>query len=188
MSKSSNKILEVAEQLFNEYGYTSVGVDLIRDVSKTSKSTMYTYFKSKNQLINEVLKRRDVNFRTSLRSFVMNEEYTDIERISKLFEWHFNWFKSASFNGCMFIKVALDLPRDDKSALVIAMQHKIWLQRFITETLREAKDNKLMAELIFNVLEGLINRFLVFGFDEAIASYSLDSVLRIYGFTNNAVP
>jgi hypothetical protein len=51
MSKSALKILDTAEKLFNENSFVGVGVDLIRDESGCSKTTMYTYYKNKNQLI-----------------------------------------------------------------------------------------------------------------------------------------
>ena len=47
MSKSADKILKTAENLFNKHSFVAVGVDLIRDESGCSKTTMYTYFKNK---------------------------------------------------------------------------------------------------------------------------------------------
>ena len=47
MSKSALKILDTAEKLFNENSFVGVGVDLIRDESGCSKTTMYTYYKNK---------------------------------------------------------------------------------------------------------------------------------------------
>ncbi len=184
MSKSSEKILEVAEKLFNEYGYTAVGVDLIRDKSGTSKTTMYTYFKSKQSLIAEVLKKRDNRFRTSLRNRVNIGEQSIKGKITSLFQWHFDWFKSKDFHGCMFVKVALDSPLDNQPALEVAMQHKLWLEHFITEILLGSKEIRFLSDIIFNILEGLINRFVVFGYDESIAQNSLYSVIKIYDFIN----
>ena len=40
MSKSAQKILATAEKLFNENSFVAVGVDLIRDESGCSKTTM----------------------------------------------------------------------------------------------------------------------------------------------------
>ncbi|MFT4020486.1 MAG: TetR/AcrR family transcriptional regulator [Acinetobacter sp.] len=184
MSKSSEKILQVAEQLFNEHGYTAVGVDLIRDQSHTSKTTMYTYFKSKNYLITEVLKVRDRRFRSSLTTAVQNGEQSTAGKIRSLFLWHFDWFKSGNFHGCMFVKVALDMPQDNKSGLIIAIQHKLWLKNFIYELLLGSKEIECLADTIFNILEGLIHRFLVFGYDETVAENSLASVLKIYNLFN----
>ena len=40
MSKSAHKILDTAEKLFYENSFVGVGVDLIRDESGCSKTTM----------------------------------------------------------------------------------------------------------------------------------------------------
>lgn len=66
MSKSALKILDTAEKLFNENSFVGVGVDLIRDESGCSKTTMYTYYKNKNQLVKSVLVARDERFKQSL--------------------------------------------------------------------------------------------------------------------------
>lgn len=184
MTKSSEKILEVAEKLFNEYGYTAVGVDLIRDKSGSSKTTMYTHFKSKQSLITEVLRNRDNRFRTSLRTFVDNGEQSIKGKITSLFQWHFNWFKSTDYHGCMFVKITVDMPQENPVAVNIAMQHKLWLEHFITGILLGTKEIRFLSDIIFNILEGLINRFVVFGYDESIAQNSLYSVLKVYDFVN----
>lgn len=184
MTKSSEKILDVAEKLFNEYGYTSVGVDLIRDKSGSSKTTMYTHFKSKQCLITEVLKKRDDRFRSSLTQFVANGDQSVRGKITSLFQWHFNWFKSTDYHGCMFVKIAVDMPQENQEAVNIAMQHKFWLEHFINGNLLGIKESRFLTNIIFNILEGLINRFVVFGYDDCIAQNSLYSVLRIYDFIN----
>lgn len=185
MSKSSEKILEVAEGLFNEYGFTAVGVDLIRDKSGSSKTTMYTHFKSKQSLITEVLRTRDNRFRTSLREYVDRGDQSINGKITSLFQWHFNWFKSKDYHGCMFVKIAVDMPQDNPQALSVAMQHKLWLEHFITKLLLGTKESRFLSDIIFNILEGLISRFVVFGYDESIAQNALYSVLKVHDFINS---
>lgn len=63
-------ILDIAEDLFNDFGYTSVGVDLIRDKAGVSKTSMYRYFGSKNKLIEAVLARRHQRFADGLNAAV----------------------------------------------------------------------------------------------------------------------
>ena len=66
MSKSAQKILATAEKLFNENSFVAVGVDLIRDESGCSKTTMYTYYKNKSHLVESVLIARNEKFKQSL--------------------------------------------------------------------------------------------------------------------------
>ncbi len=91
MSKSALKILDTAEKLFNENSFFGVGVDLIRDKSGCSKTTMYTYYKNKNQLVKSVLVARDERFKQSLLGYV--GDATGLEAINKILDWHTNWFR-----------------------------------------------------------------------------------------------
>lgn len=50
-------IMNVATQLFEEYGYEKVSVDEIAKNAKTSKTTLYKYFESKEKLYLEVINR-----------------------------------------------------------------------------------------------------------------------------------
>ena len=99
MSKSAIKILYTAEQLFNQNSFNGVGVDLIRDESGCSKTTMYTYFKNKQQLVVSVLKARDQRFRESLKNFTA--ETSDLPAIERIFDWHIQWFQQDTFKGCL---------------------------------------------------------------------------------------
>lgn len=50
-----NNIIEVAEKLFSEHGYENVTIDQIKDESNCSKSTLYNYFKNKDQIFNGIV-------------------------------------------------------------------------------------------------------------------------------------
>ena len=106
MSKSAIKILTTAEELFNKNSFTSVGVDLIRDESGCSKTTMYTYFKNKHQLVVEVLKQRDLRFRQSLMEYVADAQ--GIDALEQIYDWHMLWFQQDHFKGCLFVRAVAE--------------------------------------------------------------------------------
>lgn len=167
MSKSALKILNTAEQLFNQQSFVSVGVDLIRDESGCSKTTMYTYFKNKQQLVAEVLKTRDQRFRDSLENFI--EDQLGFAAIDKIFAWHFNWFQTDHFKGCLFVRAVAESTEQDQEIIQISKEHKIWLRQLINTHLMPFKHAQEISDLLFNLLEGLISRFLVEGFDGTVA-------------------
>lgn len=163
MSKSAKKILVTAEELFNQHSFTSVGVDLIRDKSGCSKTTMYTYFKNKQQLVSEVLKQRDQYFRESLSSFVGDAQ--GIEAIERIFDWHSHWFQTDHFKGCLFVRAVAESSIQDVEIKKISLEHKLWLRGFIHQYTNSIHPNQMLGEMIYNLIEGLISRFLVEGFD-----------------------
>ncbi|SDB82981.1 TetR/AcrR family transcriptional regulator [Acinetobacter boissieri] len=161
MSKSALKILDTAERLFNKNNFVGVGVDCIRDESGCSKTTMYTYFKNKNQLIISVLQTRDQRFKHSLFEYIGIAE--GIDAIDKIFEWHISWFQKQDFKGCLFVRAVAE-SSNEQDILTIAIAHKQWIKQLIEKHCLIAKQPHLY-ELIYTLIEGLISRFLVDGFD-----------------------
>ncbi|MBT1446074.1 TetR/AcrR family transcriptional regulator [Shewanella sp. JM162201] len=160
MSKSEH-ILDVAERLFNEFGYTAVGVDLIRDEAQVSKTSMYRHFGSKSLLIEAVLARRHQSFEASLGSALAESwaagelvdpskhavplKHTDSAggsklakgadtaqaRLDLLLNWHFDWFARPDFKGCMFMHALAEFKGVDDGIAAKAIQHKAWLKSLI---------------------------------------------------------
>ena len=166
MSKSALKILKTAEQLFNQYSFNSVGVDFIRDQSGCSKTTLYTYYKNKNQLVNAVLLERDLYFKNSLLHYLGDSEGN--EAINLLFDWHIQWFQQDTFKGCLFVRVVAESNQEDYQIIALAQQHKKWIKQLILKNCPESSQN-FIAESIYTLIEGLISRFVVDGFDENIS-------------------
>lgn len=177
MSKSALKILNTAEKLFNEHSFNSVGVDLIRDQSGCSKTTMYTYYKNKNQLVNAVLLKRDHQFKFSLFNYLDDAQRENA--IHKIVDWHTQWFREDTFKGCLFVRAVAESNTEDKDIIVIAQQHKKWIKQLIWQHC-PPKNQNLIAELVYTLIEGLISRFLVDGFDENVVQrikISIDKIL-----------
>lgn len=168
MSKSALKILHTAEQLFNEKSFTSVGVDLIRDLSGCSKTTMYTYYKNKNQLVNAVLIARDQSFHHQLLAYIDGAQGK--AALYKILDWHVQWFKQDTFKGCLFIRAVAESNHLDQELHLIAQQHKQWIKQLIFQNC-PIYNQQQIAELIYTLIEGLISRFLVDGFDEKVVQH-----------------
>ena len=166
MSKSAQKILATAEKLFNENSFVAVGVDLIRDESGCSKTTMYTYYKNKNHLVESVLIARNEKFKQSLFEYIGESE--GVDAINKIVEWHIQWFHQDYFKGCLFVIAVDESNSNERNIIGISQQRKQWIKDVIFNHCAFAKREDL-SELIYTILEGLISRFLVDGFDLNIA-------------------
>lgn len=167
MSKSAEKILATAETLFNQHSFVSVGVDLIRDQSGCSKTTLYTYYKNKQQLIVAVLQQRDQQFRTRLNDHIA--ERTGTAALDAIFQWHLDWFQTDHFKGCLFVRAVAESNQDDLEVMDIAQSHKRWLRQFILNKCQGLSHVEAISTMYFHMLEALISRFLVEGFDMQVA-------------------
>ncbi|MGO3918800.1 TetR/AcrR family transcriptional regulator [Acinetobacter venetianus] len=183
MSKSATKILNTAEKLFYENNFVGVGVDLIRDESGCSKTTMYTYFKNKNQLVKSVLEARDEKFRQSLLSYVADAKGR--EALNKLIDWHLLWFQEDNFKGCLFVRAVAESHYSDQDIIGVSKVHKIWIRNLIGSYLQSDPKTDSLVEMIYTLIEGLISRFLVEGYDAKIAENiknSIKQMIDIYSF------
>lgn len=177
MSKSAHKILDTAEKLFYENSFVGVGVDLIRDESGCSKTTMYTYFKNKNQLVKSVLEARDEKFRNSLVAYVAGE--TGRAALDKLIDWHLLWFQEDNFKGCLFVRAVAESHVGDQDIIIVSKEHKIWIRNLIAQYLRSMPNADALVEIIYTLIEGLISRFLVEGYDVKVAAEIKESIRQI---------
>lgn len=150
-------ILDTAEDLFNHNGYTGVGVDLIRDSSGVSKTTIYKRFSDKDGLITATLNRRHQRFSHSLAEAVNNANGIDDKLIAFL-NWHYKWFKSEDFDGCMFMHALSEFKGKNKNISNIAVNHKLWIRSLIESILKESASeyHSTKVDLIMNTIEGLI--------------------------------
>lgn len=163
MSKSAQKILKTAEKLFNQQSFSAVGVDLIRDESGCSKTTLYTYFKNKHQLVYSVLQARDERFRQSLLSSV--QELDGIKALEKIYDWHINWFQADHFKGCLFVRAVSESNAEDTDILAISQAHKQWIRNLIQNKTTHLPQQQEISTLFYLQLEGLISTVLVDGFN-----------------------
>ncbi|MBF7685683.1 TetR/AcrR family transcriptional regulator [Acinetobacter sp. B10A] len=165
MSKSALKILNTAEKLFNHNSFIGVGVDFIRDESGCSKTTMYTHFKNKTQLIHSVLTARDQRFQHRILEHI-GDSY-GATAIHQILDWHMKWFQQDDFKGCLFIR-AFSEATDHQEICAISIAHKQWVKQLITKHCLIAGHPEA-NEIIYTLIEGLISRFLIDGFDSNVA-------------------
>ena len=170
MANKKEYILDIAEELFGARGYTAVGVDMIRDKAEVSKTSMYKHFGSKNKLIEAVLIRRHHRFVRELTAVVSSERNQE-SRMNAILDWHFSWFQSVSFKGCMFMHALAEFKDSDDSLAQHATQHKEWLKSLIASTFEpDTKELEEKSEAIMTFLEGMIIRaeFSGLGDDEEV--------------------
>ncbi|CAK2413419.1 Transcriptional regulator /TetR family transcriptional regulator [Vibrio crassostreae] len=161
MSKK-DLILDVAESLFNQFGYTAVGVDMIRDEAAVSKTSMYRHFGSKTKLIEAVLERRHQRFESSLEAALSSTSGLQ-NQLDALLDWHLAWFEQPDFKGCMFMHSLAEFKESEDDIAMLSRQHKVWLKNSIRDVVRgnEEVDTailELRSESVMTFIEGLIVR------------------------------
>ena len=156
MSDKRQQILDTATILFSKHGYHAVGVDWIIAESGVAKMTMYRYFPSKTDLVIAVLRQRQLQCAVSLKAFVAGAD-SPLARLERVFDWHRDWFASATFTGCMFTHAAAEFADKGSSIHEISVEQKADLTRFIERLVADIVPRpqaKVLAPVIVMLLDG----------------------------------
>ncbi len=93
------RILSVAEEKFQNYGFSKVTMEEIAAELGISKKTLYKHFSNKEHILREVIKKIKVDFEVFFDELFNNEEIDFFEKLKRLIEYVTK--NSARFEGNM---------------------------------------------------------------------------------------
>ena len=161
MTELKEKIIRQAKQMFWDYGLKRVGIDDICNELHISKKTFYTVFKTKNELIEEILKSVRIEEKQS-KEIADNDniiEYliskTNIFRSKtqrddeKLFQIHFDMKK---YYSELFDKHCR-LMKEDSEVNTLSILNMGIAQGLFRQDMDLTLTKKLISEIFSNMLE-----------------------------------
>lgn len=103
MRKASAKerILDTASRLFQERGYSEVGINEIIDKAETAKATFYQHFPSKESLCSEWLKAVHERSEQARRE-ILDSDLSPVEMVDRYFEGLGPFLQDHDFRGCPY--------------------------------------------------------------------------------------
>ncbi|TWT07999.1 TetR/AcrR family transcriptional regulator [Planococcus sp. CPCC 101016] len=160
MSHKKEDLLIAAERLFYAHGFHAIGLKAIVQEAGVALMTLYNHFDSKEELILEILNRREETYYTFLEK-VCTKETGSIER--KLALGHLLWLKQNPSNGCMFLRAKEEFENEASSLIVQkAQSHKENLLHFF-ESQGLSRANSIQLSLL---LEGSTSLAEIMNLDE----------------------
>ena len=172
-TKTRDKILDRATDLFYTYGIHAVGLDrILKDVGVT-KTTFYNHFESKDDLTCEVLRRRhDWEFQWFLKAVDDISAGDARATLLAIFDVLHKWFTDPDFRGCQFINAAAEFPCPGDPVHLEAASHKRKTRQFLRETAEAAgaADPAELGDELMVLLEGAITLRQVTQDDQAAAT------------------
>ncbi len=172
-TKTRDKLLDKATDLFYTYGIHAVGLDrILKDVG-VSKTTFYNHFDSKDELICEVLRRRHTwEFAWFMKA--VNEISEGQPRLTLLavFDVLHSWFTAPDFRGCQFINAAAEFPSPNDPVHQEASSHKSATRQLLRDTAESAGavDPDELSNQLMVLFEGAITLRQVTGDNQAAAT------------------
>ena len=151
-------IVSEALKLFYRDGFNATGVERISKEAEVSKKTLYNHFKSKDELVLAVLRKRDELFRNNIMRETERLGSTPRERLLAIFDVHHQWFQEKDFSGCMFINASAEFSSHDNPCHMISAEHKRLVRDYIRGHAEQAgaKDPVSLARQLNLLLEGAI--------------------------------
>ncbi len=112
-SEVRTRIIETASHLFYKNGYNTTGVNEIISESGIAKATLYSHFKSKEDLCVAFLQFKHNTFMKDIEAFTNGKE-KGTAQILALFDYLLQFFQDREFNGCWGIKTVAEIPQDNE--------------------------------------------------------------------------
>ena len=147
-STKRDHLVNTALELFMRDGFQATGIDKILKESGVAKMTLYNHFKSKDELILAVLRRRDETFRNWFMRVVEGASDSPRERLLAVFDALAQWFGQDDFSGCTFINATAEFGDREDAIRGSCVEHKQLVLGYLEE-LAEAAGARNPKDLAF---------------------------------------
>lgn len=105
------KLIDAAMNLIYKHGYHAIGIDQIITAVRTTKTTFYNHFESKEDVALACILKRDARWRVRFPELLREKAGDDpLERLRAVFDVWQDWFDNIHFNGCAFIHACSEFP------------------------------------------------------------------------------
>ena len=164
--QTRGRVVEAAYRLFRRRGYNRVTMDDIAEAAKLTKRTLYHHFKSKDQLLADVLESQHHLALQAFRTFGDNLSGSAETIVEAMFQDLAVWADRPRWAGSGFTRLVIelaDLP--GHPARLIARRHKAQLEKCFAELLARSgvdRPNEL-ARAVWLLSEGAVSLILVHG-------------------------
>lgn len=137
-SAARQQILETASELFYQKGIQHVGINEVIAASGVAKRTLYRWFPSKDQLIEEVMRYRAAQWLRWFEDAVADKGNTPKERLLATFDVLQGWYAEPNFRGCPFINAVLEIADASHPAHQVSVNLREAIRAYIMQLASEA--------------------------------------------------
>lgn len=141
-----SRIVNTASRLFYTQGYNSTGINQVIKEAGVAKASLYQHFPSKEDLLAEYLKVTSVSTNEVLQS-VINKYTSPREKVLGLFDFLLKLTKQTGFQGCNFLNVAAEIPKDNQKVRALIKKQKNFIRKMFTDLLTPLGKEELADEL-----------------------------------------
>ncbi|MGW0993257.1 TetR/AcrR family transcriptional regulator [Streptomyces sp. NPDC002523] len=144
------KIVAAAADLFTRCGVRAVGINEIWRAAEVAKSTLYQHFRSKDELVAAVLRRRNDAWCARLSELGATAS-TPRDGLLVIFDLLDQEFADPAYRGSDLLNVAAEYPDPDHPVRIAIRDHKRGILRHLAdlaEAAREPDPDKVAATIL----------------------------------------
>jgi len=139
-------IVKTAGALFYKNGYNSTGINQIIEKAGIAKATLYSHFKSKEDICIAYLQERHNILMPALAYYTKGKAQGRAQLLG-VFDFLRDFYREDDFYGCWAIKTFCEIPPQNEKILATIQQHKKELLLFLGELVHENLNNISKAEV-----------------------------------------
>ncbi|SES37279.1 transcriptional regulator, TetR family [Lentzea xinjiangensis] len=176
-----SRLVAHATNLFHREGFHAVGVDRLAADLGISKKTLYKQFRSKDELLTEVLDRcGDM----AVQDFPdESDDASPRERLLGVFDAQRAYCEAPEFSGCFFVNIATEFRDPSHPAVRQACFHKSQLHGYVRRQadIAGAHDSESLAEQLVVLHTGAADYALLTGRYPATIRQAVEALLDVHG-------
>ena len=151
-------IVDTASRLFYQNGYNRTGINQIIDEAGIAKATLYSHFRSKDDICVAYLRYRNETFLRDLAAYVADRP-AGKGQILAVFDFLVSFFKEGDFNGCWCINTISEIPKDNvkvRAEIRTQKEKFLALLRTLITGDRPEDQKTALARRVYLLYEGAI--------------------------------
>lgn len=163
-TNTREKILAAAYRLFYREGFSRVSVDAIAEATGVTKRTIYYHFKSKDDIVADVLNTQHAYVLDRFKAWAGTRETPLSQVIENLFSQLKGWADGDNYMGSGFTRISTELAdRPGHPARLAASSHKTMTEEWLSELLQQHGSHRHgeIARQIMILIEGSMSLALI---------------------------
>ena len=153
-TSARDNIVSTASRLFYKQGYSNTGVNQIIEEAGIAKSTLYQWFRSKEDLLLVYLEETGKTTMEGLRGAAAIGS-TPKEKVLAIFDHLAGLAARPEYFGCHFLNIVYEMPDGDERARAQIKREKDAVRSLLVELLAPVHQ-ELLADEIYTLFEGAL--------------------------------
>jgi AcrR family transcriptional regulator len=147
-------IIDTASRLFYQQGYGNTGINQIIEESGVVKSSLYTAFRTKEEILMAYLETAGAATDEALKA-AADQHSKAKDKVLGVFDFLIELVQQKDYYGCNFLNIISEIPKDAETVKKQIKKQKDGVRRLFAEILKPVQKEDL-ADEIYVLFEGAL--------------------------------